>query len=379
MSVLFEPVKIGRLEVKNRFMRSATYFALADENGFVGEAEANLLKTLAKNEVGLIVPGFAYVLKNGQWASDMNGIQDDDHISGYRKMTGAVHNAGGKIVLQIAHTGSMALTAAQTGADYMVVSLTDNLPDFGRKPRLMTDEDIENIVVEFGQAARRVQEAGFDGVQIHGAHGYLGSQFLSPRTNQRTDKWGGSIENRMRFIVEVTRAIKKQVDDDFPIMIKLGCSDYLEDGSGLTIEEGGKVVKALEKEGICNVEISYNLIDPPLRKRFLGITKPEKEAVLLRDARVIRDAVSIPLALVTGMRSIPVMEEVIRSGAADLISMCRPLIREPNLIKRWKEGDSRPADCISCTSDAHKTLYGCFNPDETGKMHIYCRQLKKKS
>ena len=378
MSVLYESVKIGSLEVKNRFMRSATYFALADKHGFVSEAETNLLKTLAENEVGLIVPGFAYVLKNGQWAPDMNGIQDDEHIPGYRNMTSAVHDAGGKIVLQIAHTGSMALTTAQTGGDYMAVSLIDNLPDFGRKPRIMTDEDIELIIAAFGQAARRTQEAGFDGVQIHGAHGYLGSQFLSPRTNQRSDKWGGEIENRMRFLVEMTRDIKKQVDEDYPVMIKLGCRDYLEDGSGLTIEEGAQVVKALEKEGIDNVEISYNLADLAPRKRFLGITKREKEAVLLRDARVIRDAASISLALVTGMRSLPVMEEVIQSGAADLISMCRPLIREPDLIKRWKEGNTQPADCISCSSSAHKTLYGCFNPDETGRMFIYCQQLKKK-
>jgi 2,4-dienoyl-CoA reductase-like NADH-dependent reductase (Old Yellow Enzyme family) len=378
MSVLFEPIKIGSLQVKNRFMRSATYFALADEDGFVGDTGANLLKTLAENEVGLIVAGYAYVLKNGQRSPDMNGIQDDDHIPGYRKMTGAVHDAGGKVVLQIAHTGSMAMNTAQTGGDYMAVSIIDDLPDFGRTPRQMTDEDIESIIDAFGQAGRRVQEAGFDGVQIHGAHGYLVSQFLSPRTNRRTDKWGGSIENRMRFVVEVTRAIKKQVDEDFPVMIKLGCSDYLEDGSGLTADESAKVVNALEKEGICSVEISYSVADTPLRKKFLGITAPEKEAVLLPEARVIRDASSVSLALVTGMRSLPVMEEVIRSGAADIISMCRPLIREPDLIRRWKGGDTRPADCISCRGDAHKSLYGCFNPDETGKMHVYCRQLKKK-
>lgn len=378
MSVLFEPVKIGSLEIKNRFMRSATYFGLADEDGFVDDAGANLLKTLAENEVGLIVAGYAYVLKNGQRSPDMNGIQDDDHIPGYQTMTGAVHDAGGKVVLQIAHTGSMSMTTAQTGGDFMAVSLTDDLPDFGRKPREMTDEDIESIVDAFGQAARRTQEAGFDGVQIHGAHAYLVSQFLSPRTNRRTDKWGGGIEKRMRFVVEVTRAIKKQVDEDYPVMIKLGCSDYLEEGPGLTIGESVEVIKALEKEGICNVEISYSVIDTPLRKRFLGITKPEKEAVLLPEARVIRDTVSVSLALVTGMRSLPVMEEVTRSGAADLISICRPLIREPDLIKRWKEGDTRPADCISCRGDTHKSLYGCFNPDDTGKMHVYCRQLKKK-
>jgi len=377
MSVLFEPVKIGNLEIKNRFMRSATYFAVADAEGFISEPGVNVIRTLAENEVGLIVAGYAYVLKHGQRSPDMNGIQDDDHIPGYQKMTKAVHDTDGKVVLQIAHTGGWAMNVAQTGGDYMAVSVTDDLPDFGRKAREMNGEDIESIIDAFGQAARRVQEAGFDGVQIHGAHAYLVSQFLSPRTNKRTDKWGGSLENRMRFAVEVTRAAKKQVDTNFPVMIKLGCQDYLEDDGGMTIEEGAQVVETLEEEGVCLVEISYSVIDPPQRKKFLGITSPEKEAVLLPEARVIRKATSVPLALVTGLRSLPVMEEVIESGVADLISICRPLIREPGLIKRWKEGDTRPADCISCKGTTHKSQYGCFNPDEKGKMHIYCKQLKE--
>ena len=377
MSLLFEPITIGNLELKNRFIRSATYFAIADEDGFAGDPEANLLKTLAENEVGLIVAGYAYVLKNGQRSPDMNGIQDDDHIPGYQKMTKAVHDAGGKVVLQIVHTGSYAMTAAKTGGDYMAVSLLGDIPDLGRKPREMTDDDIESIIAAFGQSARRVQEAGFDGVQIHGAHGYLVSQFLSPRTNKRTDKWGGDIQNRMRFAVEVTRAVKKAVDDDFPVMIKLGCRDYLEDEVGLTIQEGAMAVNALDKEGICSVELSFGFADASQRKNFLGIAKPEKEAVLMPEARIVREATDVSIALVTGFRSLPVMEEVIQSGVVDLISLSRPLIREPDLIKRWKQGDTRPADCISCKATTHKTQYGCFNPDESGKMHIYCRQLKK--
>lgn len=377
MSVLFEPVKIGNLEIKNRFVRSATYFSLADEGGFIAEPGIQLIKTLAENEVGLIITGFAYVLASGQRFPDMNGIQDDDHIPGYQKMTRAVHDAGGRVVLQIAHTGVWAMQVAQTGGDYMTVSLTDDMPDLGRKPREMNEDDIESVIDAFGQAARRAQEAGFDGVQIHGAHGYLVSQFVSPHTNKRKDNWGGSPENRVRFVIEVTRAVKKQVDENFPVMIKLGCRDYLEEEGGLTSEEGARVAAALENEGICLIEISYCVMDPSLRKNFMGITSPEKEAVLLPEARVIRKATSVPLALVTGMRSLPVMEEIIQSGVVDFISMCRPLIREPDLIKRWKEGDTRSADCISCKGTAQKTQYGCFNPDENGKMHIYCRQLKK--
>ena len=242
MSILFEPAKIGDLEVKNRFIRSATYFALADEDGFIGEPSVNLIRTLAENEVGLIIAGYAYVLKNGRRAVDANGIQDDDHIPAYRKMTEAVHYAGGRVVMQLGHAGVQAQAVAETGDDYVAVSVTDNMPDFGRRPREMDAGDIERTIDAFGRAARRVREAGFDGVQIHGAHGYLVSQFLSPWTNRRTDQWGGSPDNRMRFIVEVVRAIKKQVGENFPLMIKLGCIDYLNEGVGLTLKEGARVV-----------------------------------------------------------------------------------------------------------------------------------------
>jgi len=367
MSILFEPIKIGNIKIKNRFVRSATYYALSDKDGFIGQASVDLMRQLAENEVGLIITGFAYVLKNGQCVPDMNGIQTDDHIPGYKKMTKAVHNADGRIVMQIVHGGANAYSVSIWGGDYMAVSVTENMPRYGIPPREMTEEDIESIIEAFGQAGRRVQDAGFDGVQIHGAHGYLVSQFLSPLTNKRHDRWGGSLENRMRFVIEIIRAIKKQVDKDFPVMIKLGCRDFTTDNSGLTIQEGAEVAGALEKEGICLIEISNGF--PFDQTLPLGVTSPEKEAYYLPEARVIREATSGSLCLVGGMRSLPVMAEVIKSGVADCISLSRPLIREPGLIKRWKQGDTRPAECVSCG--------GCFNRDGKGGHDIYCRQLKK--
>lgn len=366
MSILFEPVKIGNFEIKNRFMRSATYYALSDENGFIGDESVDLMKRLGSNDVGLIVTGYAYVLKNGQHFIDMNGIQDDDHIPGFKKMTKAVHDIGGKIVMQIAHCGVAAQTVARTGGDLMAVSVTDEVSGQGTQPREMTDEDIENIIRAFGLAARRVQEAGFDGVQIHGAHGYLVTQFLSPQSNRRSDKWGGGLENRMRFVVEITRSMKKHVDDDFPVMIKLGCRDYTESGNKLTIEEGARVARALEEEGHCHIEISNGIMDNTNRKLATGITEPEKEAYMLPDARVIRQAVDIPLGLVGGIRSPSVMEKIIESGTVDTISICRPLIREPNLIKQWKEGSRKSADCISCGR--------CFSLEDD-KTRICCSQI----
>ena len=370
MSVLFEPVKIGNFETRNRFVRSATYFALADDEGFIGEPSVNLMKNLAEGGVGLIITGYAYISKSGQSFVDMNGIHTDEQIAGYTKMTQAVHDAGGRIVMQIAHCGTGSETTARTGGDYMAVSVTDKMPNYGNPAREMTEEDIQGIIDSFGQAARRVEAAGFDGVQIHGAHGYLVSQFLTPRSNLRQDKWGGNLENRMRFVVEVARSIKQTVSSDFPIMIKLGCRDYLDEGIGLTIEEGAQVAQALEKEGVSLIEISSGSQDDSYRKKRLGITSAEKEAYFLDDARIVREKTSGPLSIVGGMRSLPVMENVITSGVADCISICRPFIREPGLINRWQRGDVRPADCISCG--------GCFNVGKDEKMSIYCRQLLKK-
>jgi 2,4-dienoyl-CoA reductase-like NADH-dependent reductase (Old Yellow Enzyme family) len=358
MPVLFEPIKIGNIEMRNRFMRSATYYALADDKGFVGEASVALMKSLAVNDVGLIVTGYAYVQSNGQCFNDQNGIQDDDHISGYRKVTRAVHDSGGKIVMQIAHGGIGSRWIEQIGGDLVAVSMPEEESEKDPKPREMTDADIEGIIHAFGQAARRVQEAGFDGVQIHGAHGYLVTQFLSPYHNRRKDKWGGSLENRMRFVIETIREIKKRVDDDFPVMIKLR----------LTIEEGMDVAKALEKEGISHIEISHGSLDAANRRMSTGITEPGQQAYMLPDAQKIRESTSIALGLVGGMRSPSVMEQIIQAGTVDSISISRPLIREPDLISQWKKGSRKTADCISCGR--------CFNRKDR-KMHIHCAQIKQ--
>jgi 2,4-dienoyl-CoA reductase-like NADH-dependent reductase (Old Yellow Enzyme family) len=172
----------------------------------------------------------------------------------------------------------------------------------------------------------------------------------------------------MRFVIEVTRAIRREVDDGFPVMIKLGCRDYLDAGEGLTIAEGAEVAAVLEREGVCFVEVSHGMRGRAFRKRSTGRkTAPIQEAYLLPDAEIVRSSISVPLALVGGMRSLPVMEEVVASGAVDCVSLCRPLIREPDLIKRWRKGDTRSADCVSC--------WGCLRTNPDGRSDVHCRQL----
>jgi 2,4-dienoyl-CoA reductase-like NADH-dependent reductase (Old Yellow Enzyme family) len=355
------------MEIRNRFVRSATYFGLADANGFVGEASADLMRRLASNQVGLIMTGYAFVSRTGQVFGDMNGIDTDNHIKGYQSMTEAVHQEGGKIAMQIAHGGSESDAAVRRGERALVVSKAEGQSESVE----MSSADIESIIDDFGKAAGRVEEAGFDGVQVHGAHGYLVTQFLSPASNRRRDQWGGSLENRMRFVVETVRAIKKNVDSQFPVMIKLGCRDYLDSEEGMNIEEGAIVAKTLENEGVCFIEVSHGMEGEAFSKVSSGKeSRPIEEAYLVPDARVIRNAVSIPLAVVGGMRSLPVMEDVVESGAADCVALCRPLIRQPDLILRWQQGYEGPADCVSC--------FACIKTDKAGNSDIRCREILKK-
>ncbi len=367
MSILFEPTRIGRLEIRNRFIRSATYYGLADVAGRVGDESVELMRTLSSNEVGLIVTGYAFVSQTGRCFADMNGIDRDDHIPGYRRMTDAVHACGGHIAMQIAHGGAAATQLRRDGKEPLVVSLTDRQRERGEGVREMSNEDIESIVADFGRAAGRVEEAGFDAVQIHGAHGYLVSQFLSSARNQRSDRWGGSTEKRMRFVLEVARSIRQHVSDDFPLTIKLGCRDYLDESDGLTIGEGTRVAAALEREGVCFIEVSHGDTGRAFRKLSGGKkTAPVREAYLLPDAKAVRGSTSVALGLVGGLRSLPVMEALVASGTVDCVSLSRPLIREPDLVKRWREGETKSAECVSC--------WGCLKTDGDGRSSIHCRQ-----
>jgi 2,4-dienoyl-CoA reductase-like NADH-dependent reductase (Old Yellow Enzyme family) len=233
-------------------------------------------------------------------------------------------------------------------------------------PAEMSLADIKDIIIAFGAGASRAQKWGFDAVQLHGAHGYLINQFLSPLTNHRSDQYGGSIENRCRFLLETYRAVRSAVGPDYPVMIKLNGSDNLE--GGLSIDDAVYAAKALNSEGIDAIEVSGGTPasgdQSPARTK---ITSPDKEAYNLDLAKQIKSAVSCPVMVVGGFRSFEVVEQTI-NDTADYISMARPFIREPDLAKRWQQGDRSPARCISCNS--------CFMPGikEGG---IYCVVEKK--
>ncbi|MBI2953315.1 MAG: NADH:flavin oxidoreductase [Chloroflexi bacterium] len=339
---VLESTALCGLELRNRFMRSATWAAMADENGAVTDRSVKLYEDLAVGGVGLIMTGYAFISKQGQATVGQLGIYSDDLIPGLRRLAQTAHEHGAKIAAQIVHAGAASTYLYRQGQVMLAPSEVEGKPPH----RAMTEEEIENTINDFVAAALRAREAGFDAVQLHGAHGYLISQFFSPITNRREDRWGGSAENRRRFHVETVRRAKAAVGPDFPLMIKLGITD--DDEGGASLDEGITALKAMAEAGLDAVEISGG-IGSGSRTQIRVFNDDVTEVAYYRSrAAEARKAVDIPVALVGGIRSIETAEEIVASGDADLISLCRPLIREPGLIRRWLDGDQRRATCISC-------------------------------
>jgi 2,4-dienoyl-CoA reductase-like NADH-dependent reductase (Old Yellow Enzyme family) len=282
-------------------------------------------------------------------------------------MVEAVHKAGGKIALQIVHGGRFA-DPALTGLQSIGPSAVTK--DGQTTCRAMSQPDIAYIISSFKQAAVRAKQAGFDAIQLHAAHGFLFSQFLSPAFNQRTDEFGGVLENRARFLLETVRSIRKATGPGYPLLIKLNAEDFLE--GGLTRDEAVQVAAMLEAASVDAIEYSGGTVASP--EKFVpvrpGKLKPPQDEVFYREAAQLYQAkVKIPLMLVGGIRSYETATDLIRHGVADYISFGRPLICEPGLVKRWHAGDRRASECGSCN--------GCFAPASDGR-GVYCVALEKK-
>jgi len=363
VSKMFERTEINGMVLSNRFVRSATWEGMAASDGAVTPKLIATMAALARGGVGLIVSSHAYVRPEGQAGPGQLGIYKDELIPGLREMTAAVHDSGCKMVMQLAHAGKFA-PEILTGQAPLVVSDYEE----GETPlREITNQDIQELVTSFADAARRAKIAGFDGVQIHSAHGYLLSQFLSPAFNRRQDKYGGDINNRSRIHMEVYRAIREVVGQDYPVLIKLNCRDFVE--SGLSLEDSLQVGRMLADAGLDAIELSGGLLTGgKLSPSRPGIKSEEEEAYFREEARYFKNAIGIPLILVGGMRSFQVAQRLVDDGVADYISMSRPFIREPDLINRWKSGDHCRAEC--------KSDNRCFRTGMSGN-GIYCDMKNK--
>jgi len=364
MRELWDSTEINGMRLANRLVRSATWEGMCDEEGRPTERLTNCFAELARGGVGLIITGYTFVRPDGKQMPGTMGGHTDDFARQMRDVTLAVHDAGGRVCMQLVHVGGQT-NARNAGRRPLAPSEVD-VDQFDETPEELTPGDIKDIVAAFADAARRAKKYGFDAVQLHAAHGYLINQFLSPLTNRRADAYGGSLDNRCRFLMEVYSAVREAVGEKYPVMVKLNGSDNLE--GGLSEEDAVLAAVKLDKAGIDAIEVSGGTPasgpGAPVRGK---IKAGENEAYNLALARGIKKAVSCPVMVVGGFRSIEAVEEAL--SEVDYVSLSRPLIREPGLPARWRGGDRSPATCISC----NKCFIGGLK--EGG---IYCFVERKK-
>lgn len=343
MKHLFQKTKINGAELDNRFVRSATWCGLAKEDGAPSRKLYALMRDLAMGGVGLIITGHAYVQKKGQAGPFQLGIHNDSVLSRLRELAKNVHASGGKVFIQLSHSGIFGDPALTAEIPYCASEFSGLVT---YPVREMTGTDIKTCAESFGHAASRAKLSGFDGVQLHAGHGYLLNQFLSPFYNRREDEYGGSLINRSRFVLEVIRCVRLAVGDDFPVILKINSDDYLE--KGLDVKDSIRAAVFFEKEGIDAVEISGGTRNSgEFNSTRINILAKSDEAYFKDAASLFKRELSIPVILVGGIRSYDTAETILNNNVADYISMSRPFICEPDLIDRWRKGDIRKSLCRS--------------------------------
>lgn len=333
MKSLFDKTNMKNMNLKNRFVRSATWERLASDSGHMTNKLLKVYEDLAKGNVGLIISSYAHIIKDEAPNENMLGIYDDSFIEDYKVLIEKVHAYDSKIMMQIVYGGS---NTRYNTEDRLILG-PSSIPHITRgvTPKEMNKDDINIIIEAFSDAALRCKKAGFDGVQIHGAHGYLLSQFLDPYHNRREDEYGGSIENRSRLIFEVYKAIREKVGNDYHVGIKINCSDFRE--SGATFDDCEYVVKNLDKMGIDSVEVSGGDF-----RSFKG------ESFFKEYANRLSKGINAPIMLVGGNRNFNNMNSILNSTDIEYFSICRPLICEPDLINKFIEDNNYKHRCVNC-------------------------------
>ncbi len=348
MKQIFEQSQFAGLKFKNRLWRSATWLALADDKGHITPELIRRYEELAEGGVGTIITGYAHILEDEQPNAGMMGIYSDDFIEEYKPFVKRIHDLGANIIMQVCYGGSS--TKYRTEERNIWGPSAVKNPMYGVTPAEMTKEDIQTVIDTYAQSARRVKEAGFDGVQLHAAHSYLYSQFLTPYFNRRTDEYGGSIENRARIILETLEAVRNEVGPDYPVLIKMHCTDEWP-GQGLTIDESLWVATELEKRGITAIEFSggnphpENVNKGAIRKK---VVKPENQAYFKKPTKYIAAHLRIPVISVGGHRDVAMMEEILNSSNISYFSLSRTLHSEPNLPNKWAEDPNQIPRCVGC-------------------------------
>ncbi|MGA2516057.1 MAG: FAD-dependent oxidoreductase [Thermodesulfobacteriota bacterium] len=369
---LFSPIKIKSLELTNRAVMPPMGTNLGNEDGTVSEANLAYIKRRARSGVGLIITEISSVHPNGSGIANELGSYDNRFIPGLKKIVDAVHAGGAKVALQLHHAGRESLFLLQQGKAIAPSAIPSLI--FRLTPREMTRDEIQEIIAAFGAAARRGIEAGFDAVEVHGAHGYLLTQFLSSLCNKREDEYGGSLINRSRFIVEVLQEVRKEVGPDFPISLRLSVEECIKDG--YTFEYIRPILPNLVKAGADMLHASLGTHGSPG-----GITSapPEYPAGFnVWRAKKLKDAVGLPVIAVGRFSDPSLANDVIARGEADLVAFGRQFLADPDFLIKAREG--RPEDirnCIACNQGCIERLIlgegkiRCALNPETGQEMVY--------
>ena len=371
--MLFTAGQIGNLIIKNRIVRSATQLLKADENGYPLPTMARDYQALAQGGIGMLISGHMYVLPEGKAYSRMIGMDEEGKIEAHKPLVEIAHQNDVKIIAELNYAGIQ--VDAQVTTSPLAPSAMQSKFWPGVESRAMDKGEIYHIIEAFAHAARRAQAAGYDGVQIHAAHGYLISQFLSPYTNHRTDLFGGSIENRALILKEIIHAIKEEVGESYPVLVKLGIDDKVE--PGLTLEEGLEVVRWLEEWGIDAIEISHGMRGSKVAPISRKIETLKDEAYFRplgpQSAHILQPKSHL------GWR-VPLLEGHGSHLACWHHGFCLPftppLITEPDLPNKFKlnmedaEQGVKKARCVNCNR--------CYGFPRTRRRHLSLRFFQTK-
>ena len=368
---VFRRFRLNQLELRNRFVRSAAFEGMT-QRGRPSEALTEYHRSVAAGGVGMTTVAYAAVSASARTYDHQLSMVAPDIDVGLRELTDAVHREGAAAAIQLGHCGYFA-SPQVTGQKTIGPSRVFNT--YGLSwPRPMTEDDMESVAEDFARAAVRSREAGFDAVEIHGGHGYLISQFLSPHTNRRRDRWGGDLDGRFRFAALVMRRVRETLGSSFPVLVKMNLRDGFR--GGLELDEAVEVAQRFEAEGADALVLSGGFVskvpmyvmrgEVPFDEFYEGQTSatkkigillmgkvvvkafPYHDNYFLEDSRAVRAAVSIPLVQVGGLRRLEDMERICRDEGFELLALARPLIMEPDLVAKMERGESTASRCEPC-------------------------------
>jgi 2,4-dienoyl-CoA reductase-like NADH-dependent reductase (Old Yellow Enzyme family) len=341
-SVLFTPGNIGKLRLKNRIIKSPQTTALSNQDGTISARTVNHYKRLAEGGVGLILVEYSYIDDDASKSIHAQvGVSRREHIPGLGWLADTAHAAGAKIGVQLVHTGRQKYLGTEPIKSASDVSWDEVERQYGVRPRPMTPKEIDGVVSSFGDAALRLVLARFDIVEVHAAHGYLITNFLSPHTNRRTDKYGGSFENRARLLLRIVADIRSKIPREFPLSVRLSVVDYEPDG--ITIEETVELCRLLEQAGVDAIHASgghHAKMEYEVGPWFMP------HAPHRWGWEKIKAAVAIPVIGSGSLMSPDMVAEILASGSADFVSLGRAMLADPDWARKTEEG--RTMDIVPC-------------------------------